>query len=342
MKLKGLASSLVSLMPELTVQRSAARALDNAKQNLPYIKRTIRELTRRQDGAGPKAGIVISAGPSLHRRSPVRAIQQAGFGGEIIAADGALGYCLRNGLVPHYVVALDPHPTRVCRWFGDTDLELRPDDDYFRRQDLDPYVGIDERARNRELIELVNRHGPRTKLVISTSVSPNVTRRCLDAGMELYWWNPILDDVDAADSMTRALYRGNRVPCMGSGGNVGSAAWIFAHQVRAHREVALAGMDLGYAPGTPLEKTQYYKEIQALFPDRAEEAFIEIRNPHLNETWYTDPAYYWYRQLFLEMARDAPCATYNCSEGGILFGRGIRFVPLAQFLSHHPDGAREV
>ena len=48
--------------------------------------------------------------------------------------------------------------------------------------------------------------------------------------------------------------------------------------------------------------------------------------------FYTDPAYLWYCQSFLELAKDADCETYNCTEGGILFGDNIKFVPLAEFL----------
>jgi len=320
-------------MPELTVARSGAQALENAQFNLPYSNRSIFGLGAGLTPKNQGSAIVIGAGPSLHRRNPVHAILERGYHGEVIAADGALGYCLRNGLVPNYVVTLDPHPTRICRWFGDPALESRADDDYFRRQDLDPYVGVDERVRNKELIDLVNHHGPKMKAVISTSVSPNVTRRCLEAGMELYWWNPIFDDVENPKSMTQKVYHLNKIPCMVSGGNVGTAAWIFAHQILRKKEVALVGMDLSYPPGTPLEKTQYSKEIRELFGEKAADAYIRVYNPYLKETWYTDPAYYWYRQSFLQMAGKADCVTFNCTEGGILFGNRVRFVPLLKFFA---------
>jgi hypothetical protein len=43
----------------------------------------------------------------------------------------------------------------------------------------------------------------------------------------------------------------------------------------------------------------------------------------------------WYREAFLEMVEDAECETFNCTEGGILFGGPIQFVPLAEFLENH-------
>lgn len=333
MRLKKLATRLVSLMPQLTVQRSALKALENVRLNLPYIKRAILNAEVKVPRNGWDSAIVIAAGPSLHRKNPVVSILKQNYRGIIVAADGALAYCLRNGLVPDYVVVLDPHPTRVCRWFGDPELESRQDDDYFRRQDLDPHLGVDEKVRNQELIQLVDRYGPQIKVIISTSASPSVTRRCLDAGMDLYWWNPIFDDFNDPESLTRKVYRMNKVPCMVSGGNVGTAAWVFAHTILSMKKVATVGMDLSYAPGTPFENTQYYKEIKELFGERASEAYIKVYNPYLKETWFTDPAYYWYRQSFLEMIPRANCKTFNCTEGGILFGKGIRFVQLRKFLS---------
>lgn len=330
--MKRLARRLVSLMPRLTLKRSTAAALENARLNLPYIQRSVLDVKENSSCDGHSPAIVVASGPSLHRKNPVVAIRESGYNGPIVAADSALYYCLRNGLVPNYVVSLDPHPTRIVRCLGDPQLESRKDDDYFRRQDLDPFLGVNERLHNRELIELVNQYGPQIKAVLSTSVSLSVSHRCLEAGMKLYWWNPIFDDFNKPQSLTSKVYRLNRVPCMVSGGNVGTAAWVFATQVLSAKKVAMVGMDLSYAPGTPLENTQYFNEILELFKERAKDAFIQVYNPYLKETWFTDPAYYWYRQSFLEMVPRADCETFNCTEGGILFGKGIRFVQLRKFL----------
>ncbi|MDP3703226.1 MAG: DUF115 domain-containing protein, partial [Candidatus Omnitrophota bacterium] len=314
-------------------RRSLEASLRNAEANRPHVKRTIADLAASVPAGGVDSALVIAAGPSLHRRHPVEQVRASDYEGAIVACDGSLGYCLRNGLVPRYIVSLDPHPARVCRWFGDPELETRQDgDDYFRRQDLDPYLGVDEARRNRELIELVNRHGSSIAAVVSTSVAPNVRRRCEESGMALYWWNPLMDDFDQPGSVTRQLYRRTRIPCMVSGGNVGAAAWVVASQVLKKHEVAVVGMDFSYAPGTPMEKTQYFKELKELFGDQAQEAIIPVKNPHLRETWVTDPAYYWYRESFLAMAAQTQTQTYNCTEGGILFGGSIRWSTLQGFL----------
>ena len=113
-----------------------------------------------------------------------------------MAADGALGACLRAGVVPHVVVSVDPHPERIVRWFGDPALTEVPADDYFRRQEMDPVQREDELRANRALVELVDTYGPKMKVAAATSAAPAVVERCEQAGMELYWWNPMYDDYE--------------------------------------------------------------------------------------------------------------------------------------------------
>ena len=333
--MKRLARELVSQMPELSYKRSEELSLANAELNLPFIHQTVSDLPAQASSDASDTAIVVAAGPSLHLTNPVPKIVASGFNGTVICADAALGHCLRNGLVPDYVVTVDPHRTRIVRVFGDPTFVSVDGDDYFRRQDLDPYLGTNELSHNQDLITLVNHHGHEMKAIIAPSASQSVTQRCLEAQMELYWWNPLYDDFDQPDSMTRRLFNSNKVPCMVSGGNSGSSAWVFAQAVLGKQHVALVGVDFSYAPGTPLEKTQSYKELMDLFGDDYADAYISVHNPYLKETWYTDPSYYWYRQTFLQMAKLADCTTYNCSEGSILTGKGVRFLPLQDFLSVH-------
>jgi hypothetical protein len=241
-------------------------------------------------------------------------------------------------VVPHLTVTLDPHATRIVRWFGDPTLnaETAKQDDYFRRQDMDPAFA-DELRRNEELLALLNRHGKDIRIALSTSASAAVVNRVIDAGMPIYWWNPMYDDPDAPDSRTRALYRENRLPCMNAGGNVGTAAWMLAHSVLGKKHVAIVGMDLSYYDDTPYYNTQYFHELVALVgQERLDSVFVRIHNPHVDRTFYTDPAYLWYRQCFLELAPDADCRTYNCTGGGVLFGDGIEFIGLDAFLADFP------
>jgi hypothetical protein len=198
---------------------------------------------------------------------------------------------------------------------------------------MDPVHAQDELRANRELLELVDRHGPDVRVAIATCAAPDVAERCRKVGMRLYWWNPMYDDYDRADSLSRRLHAANGLPCLNGGGNVGTAAWVLTHAVLGKPRVGLVGMDFSYPPGTPYQKTQYYPDLVALLGDRFAEAFITVENPESGEAWFTDPAYYWFRDVFFEMARDAACETFNCTEGGILFGPGVRTVTLEEFVN---------
>ena len=321
--------------------RQAEDGLANAEHNRPFIAKTIRDLVGQAAG---RTCLIVSGGPSLLRRRSLERIKPVIDRFVVVAADGALGHCLRAGIVPNYVLSLDPHAERITRWFGDDDLTAEKlEDDYFRRQDLDQHFNQDEVERNEEQIRLVNAAGPSITAVLATSAAVNVRRRCFDSGMDVYWWNPIYDDFSEPDSLTRRLYEANKVPCMNAGGNVGSAALIFAVRVLGAADIAMVGLDFAYYADTPLRSTQYYDQfMRTMGEDEIPDAFKTIRNPHLDEDYYTDPAYYWYRQGLLELV-DAMkgCRIVNATEGGILFGKGIEWQSLDQVMaSASEEGTR--
>jgi hypothetical protein len=335
-----LALELVENMARITLDRIGDQGIRNARENLRFMGRgeSLKALHSAAIGAGDRA-LVIAAGPSLHRQPVADQIKSSGFGGAIVATDSAMRYCLKHGITPDLVVTLDPHAKRIVRWFGDPHL-TRADlesDDYFSRQDMDRAFS-DEMRANEEILQLLDRHGKRIRLVLSTSASPAVVQRAVDTGMKIYWWNPMYDDPDEPGSITRELHQLNGLPCVNAGGNVGAACWMMAHAVLEKKHVALAGVDFSYYDGTPYRNTQYYHEAVALVGEaRLDTLYVRIFNPYLSKWFYTDPAYLWYRNVFLEMVQDADCRTYNCTEGGILFGEGVHFVPLQHFL----DGAAQ-
>lgn len=329
-----LGRAIAARMAGLTLEKVASHGLANARANQPSIAagQSVLALRALELGEGD-AALVVAAGPSLHRLDAARQLRDSGFRGAIVATDSGMGWCLRNGIVPHLVVTVDPHPERIVRWFGDPQLtaERLQADDYFLRQDMDPRLREPARA-NEELMQLLARHGPALKVAVSSSAAATVVQRVADTGMQAYWWNPVYDDWDAPDSLTRRLRAENGLPCLNAGGNVGTACWVIAHAILGKRRVGLLGVDFGYYPDTPYTRTQYYKEVLALVgPERLDEVFVRVPNPHTGGEFYTDPAYLWYRDCFLEMAAHASCETWNCTGGGILFGPGVRWASLAEF-----------
>ncbi|NQV57935.1 MAG: motility associated factor glycosyltransferase family protein [Rhodospirillales bacterium] len=326
---------LLPHMSEMTHNRFGQLWLENAEANARHLGQgqSIERLRNAPLKEGDSA-VVIAAGPSLKRHDPGRKIVDTGYRGTLIATDSAMAYCLRNGLVPDLVVTLDPHATRIVRWFGDPSLteENLRQDDYFKRQDQDDAFA-DELRANDEMLELLSRHGKNMRIALSTSASQAVVNRAIETGMQIYWWNPMFDDPDKPGSASAKLQAQNGMPCINAGGNVGTACWMMADVVLAKKHVALVGVDFSYYDGTPYKNTQYYKEaVNLVGQENLDSLFVRIFNPHLGEWFYTDPAYFWYREAFLELVQDADCKTYNCTEGGILFGDNIEVVRFDEFL----------
>ena len=325
---------LLKRLRQMTHDRISGLALSNAKNNQQYFHhgQSIRALREATIGPGFSA-LVVAAGPSLHRKQYAAQIKDRGFDGAIIATDSGLVYCLRNGIVPDLVVTIDPHAKRIVRWFGDPELsaECLQQDDYFSRQDMDRAFA-DELAYNREVLALIDQYGSKVRLALSTVSSEPVVRRAISSGMQIFWWNPMLDDPQR-DGLTTALFDMNGFPCINACGNVGAACWMIAGEVLEKRHVGLLGMDFSYYDGTPYRSTQYYEEAVKLVGEgNLDKFFIRTHNPHLNQWFYSDPAYYWYREVFLETASQVDFKTYNCTEGGILFGDSVSFIPFSQFL----------
>lgn len=330
-------------MGRITLDRIGEAGINNARYNVRYLSKgkSLAALRGTSLGRGDSA-IVIAAGPSISRRNVAARIKEGEFEGAIVATDSAIWYCLRNDIVPDLIVSLDPHAKRIVRWFGDPKLNQTDiaEDDYFSRQDMDSAFS-DELRANREILKLLGHYGKKLRIALSTSASRDVVERVLETGMQVYWWNPMYDEPDIANGMTRQLYELNGLPSVNAGGNVGSACWMMAHAVLGKRRVALTGVDFSYYDETPYRNTQYYYEAVELVGEaNLNQFFIRIYNPYVKAWFYTDPAYLWYRESFLEMAKEADCTTYNCTEGGILFGDPIRFIPLDTFLKQTTERKR--
>jgi hypothetical protein len=313
--------------------------LDNVSANKTEVAKSLRDFKPSKNA---ESAIVISAGPSLHRQKSIQQIKTSGYSGHVVAVDGALVACLREGLVPDYVLTLDPHPTRIVSWFGDPNLEKNTEgDDYFIRQDLDVNFQINRRITNQEHIELVNRYGSKIKALVATTAPANVVKRLKEAHFDLYWWNPLVDNPLDPESLTRQMYRLISVPCMNTGGTVGNAAWVFAATRLPCKTIALTGMDFGYFQDTPYTKTQTYHELVQLNGGvkDLEQYFEQYRFPLTGEQFYTDPTYYWYRRNFLDLHKAAGKAitTVNCTEGGTLFIDGIPCLFLKDFLARFSE-----
>ncbi|XQW85826.1 6-hydroxymethylpterin diphosphokinase MptE-like protein [Thalassotalea piscium] len=326
---------LVSQITDIGKDWHSNDLITNATINEPFCQKSFKDLPILSKEK-QKSAIVISAGPSLHKYNVLSKLKAANYTGTIVAIDGSLVKCLKNGIVPDYVLTLDPHPTRIVRWFGDDNFEENTrNDDYFSRQDLDVEFRNNSIKENQENIDLINQYAPKIKLLICSSAPKNVVNRAIEAGFDMYWWNPIVDDPKNPDSLTRQIYNINKKSCMNTGGTVGTAAWVFANAILKIPEIALTGMDLGYHNETPLEMTQTFYELQEFVDSREEldRLFPRFTFPLTGETFYTDPTYFWYRRNFLDLHSRTGGNTYNCSEAGTLFADDISCITFDDFLT---------
>ncbi len=311
--------------------------LKNSVRNAKVADKSIRDLPVIGD---QEKAIVISAGPGIHENNSLDIIAQSDFKGPIIAIDGSYVKCLKHGIYPDYVLTLDPHPTRLVRWFGDPEYEKNSEnDDYFLRQDLDTDFRTNDRMHNLNNIALVNEHASKSKLVIASTASQSVVDRVLEAGFDLFWWVPLVDNPKEKNSLTREMHSVMGKPAMNTGGNVGTAAWVFAQFWLKINKVAVVGMDLGYAGDYPYNMTQTYYELLDRLggDDVGDEYFPRMMNPLTSKEYYTDPTYFWYRKNILELIGNSPkdIVLYNCTESGVLFGDGVVCMKLIDFLDNY-------
>jgi len=313
----------------------AKTILENSITNKKFITKTIRDIP---DPIGKKAqsAIVISAGPSLHRNNMLQRIKDLEFEGTIIAVDGTYARCIKAGIIPDYVLTLDPHPTRMVRWFGDPNLEKNLEgDSYFSRQDLDVSLRDNSNKENKKTIALINKYGKGKKLVICSSAPKNIVDRARDIGFESYWWAPLVDNPEESDSLTRKMIHETKLPAMNTGGTVGTAAWVFALTVLKIPKIAVVGMDLGYyADDTSYLQTQCYNSlVREVGEDNVYDYYPEFVYPITGERFFIDPTYYWYRSNMLDLISSSKSVIYNCTGGGTLVGQGIECLEIEDFLN---------
>ena len=326
-------------LPKLTFQSVQKITLNNARKNFKFLNKgkSIIKIRNYSFKKNSKNALIVSGGPSLRIINHIKQIKKYEKKLIIICTDGSLFYLLENNIIPDLVVCLDPHPTRIIRWFGDENLDKKKlqDDDYFRSQDIDVKFKNEIRT-NKKILFLTKKFGKRINIALCTSAPENVVKRLIKIKSKIFWWNPFLDDDDKKGSLSEKLFKINNLPLINSGGNVGSACWMIAANVLNCKNIGMIGMDFAYYENTKLQQTQYYGILKKNFGPRYIKKFYKkIFNPIYKKYFYTDYVYNWYKDIFLDMISDNKNNTVNCTEGGILFGKNIKNMKLKYFLKNY-------
>lgn len=245
----------------------------------------------------------------------------------VIACDGTVGHCLNGGLIPDVAITVDPS-IRILRWWGDAH-HVTDDDEYFLKDRDSPKNGKALLSTERT-ITLLDQMGSKLAVAFTPLTHELVLDRLMSIGADLYLFLPMSDDEAFMEKLWDAY---PKLVALNCAGQVGGACYAMAQFLGA-KKIALAGYDMGYPPETPLEQTQYF-DLIALNPALASKMFFKVKNPHLEEAWYTDVVYLGYAYALAKMAAHAKTKgieTINCTQGGILSGEGIEWMSLTEYL----------
>lgn len=326
-------------LSKLTFKSVSKITLLNAKNNKKFLKKgnSIQNIKGSRFKKKTNLALIVSGGPSLRVVNHLKLIKKFQNKAIIICTDGSLFYLLENKIIPDLVVSLDPHPTRIVRWFGDKSLNKTKikKDNYFRSQDIDTKFNR-ELVTNKKVLFLTKKFGKKLNIALCTSAPKNVVKRLIEIKSKIYWWNPFLDNPNIKKSLSKKLFILNKLPLINSGGNVGSACWMIADSVINCKKIGMIGMDFSYYIDTKFEQTQYYGILKKTFGLKYLSFFYKkIYNPIYKKYFFTDYVYDWYKNIFLEMLSNSKTTTINCTEGGILFGKNIKNMRLKDFFSKY-------
>lgn len=323
--------------PSETIQATTRESLletwiQNLSKNLPKIwtGESINTLVPEECAKAEKEGknpdfptgtsVVIGRGPSVFKKKHLETLASSGYKGTVVCTDGALIEALKAGVRPDQFenflsVSVDGNRELIRKWYDH---------------------------------ELVDKYGPYIKVVVTSSVAPNVVERAEKAGAKVYFFLPLYDDWRQIESftkmhqyMTMSEKHPHGIPAMNASGHAGGAAWTLAWLVMRKSPVTLIGIDLGYLPEDPLESTYYWKGLMQRTQGNVamvRGAYETIHNPDFDTDAVIDPVFKHYRESFREMVAISPewVETINCTEGGSLFGEGIKPMKFSEFLERYP------
>ena len=308
----------VDLDPTISQQvRKGTRELlpmwcQNFSENLPLIRqgKTLRDLAVQEIPKPPNDRcIVVGRGPSLYRNNHLKMLAESEYEGIVLATDGALIDCLKEGIIPEFVMTVDGSP--VCeKWYNDS---------------------------------LVDESGSKIRVVMATQASPKTVARALKANMSLYWFQPTLDDIRDQPSITKAFMlmtcsetNPDGVVSQDVGGNCGTGLFVFAWSVLKRSNIALIGLDFGYPEDMPLNETYYWNQtVDHIGALRTDTLYETIWHPYFKTKSKIDMVFKCYRETLLDMLLAIPdwVKMVSCVEGGTLFHPRMEYKKFKDWLT---------
>lgn len=288
----------VKLIPHITFAEKMPLWMDNLAENMPAIRagRDIAELERIR---GP--ALVVGAGRTIVSERHLEKLRMAEWPGCILSTDRMLVPLLESGVIPDYACSVDGDPSIAC--FYDHPL--------------------------------IDKWRSEIKLLLAVTVHPGVVGT---GPLNPWWFCTVLDNPGNPRGLSTAVRLMTHKTMIHSGGNVGATLHQAADFLGAD-PVGLVGLDYSYPVSTRLEDTTYWEALKALCPDPSalRECFRIHTNPHTGKRLLSDPVWEWYASCFVKLVDRARsrCTTINCSPRSLIFGEGIRYMPLERFIERY-------
>jgi len=278
-----------------------------------------RELYPKNKKSNEKSSaLVIGRGPSIKKHNHLELLSNSDYKGAIICSDGILPNVLEAGITPKkfnlYVLTIDAQETQK-KWYESS---------------------------------LSQKYGYGINCILSTTAHPAVFEKAKKAGMKIFWLNTLVDYDEGKTTfnqiqgiMTKAKNHEKGLPAIQTGGNVGTSAWMVAWSILKCSHVAMIGIDQGYDSETPLDKINYHGNPFPKDIDQNSEAFKKayptIYNPEFDCYCKQDPLFVYYGNAlkeFIQRTKDR-VKTINATEGGAIFGEGVKCMQLKNFLAEY-------
>ncbi len=289
----------------------------NFADNLPDILNgnSLHELIKKNNG-NEKSSIIIGRGPSLIKNDHLEILKKSNFAGNIICTDGVLPTALKAGITPDifknfYVVTIDAQEHQKKFYQND----------------------------------IVKEYGNKIKCILSSTV-PNSTYNAIKQNnINVFWFHALVDYNRKNTSFNHILGLMSKnqnhpkgLPALQTGGNVGTTSWIISWAILKSKKVCLIGLDQGYPIDTPLKDLEHYDLPDSIDKESTsfKKAFPIIHNPDFNCDCRQTPLYQYYCNAlkeFVEKTSDR-IETINATEGGALFGKGIKSMKFIDFLNN--------
>jgi hypothetical protein len=279
--------------------------MENFAMNMPLI------LAASKIEKSPKSlkpMLIVGAGPSIRAKEQIKILkewwQEGSHAGmlDIVATDRMFIPLLENDITPDYVITVDGNREKIIKWYDSP---------------------------------LVNGGSVSQAVVLSNTTAPNVAKLLVEKGVRIAWFIAMLDSFQLPTNVTRLMYymTGGATP-INCGGNAGTGGWALANYLQAS-EIALIGLDFGYLEGTPIEQTAYYSQIEPALKSNSAALngfYFDDFNPDFGVKCYSDIMFKHYKMGFLEMLMLSKIPTFNCTEGGIVYGTGLRGMKFKDYL----------